>query len=399
MTGGSISGLRRRNRDIVLRTIASGKPLSRSQIASQTGLTGAAVSRITRELIEVGLVNEGAAIPLKGKVGRRNIRLELGDKGAFILGIALTANVRSVSIGNSRGEIVNQRKVAGLDMENPRKAISQLTAEARELIDETEFDASRLVGCGVSVAGVANPDTGDLIRADPLGWDTLPLGSEFSQRLGLRVQVEARPIALLMAELWGGAAAGLKNIMLISNGIWAGGAIMLDGVMLRGQNNMVGQIPHLTIQGNNTLCACGRRGCINAVASGAAVLKELENIQLPGDARQLEPGDRLQSLAELRGPQFSKIGAAFRNAGRQMGYAVDQIFSIIDPELLLLAGTAGRHREYIAGIHDTLVHLRPGQQDWPIKASEVTSDQSAIWLGLNAFVYSQSLDLSQLRVA
>jgi len=399
MAGGSISGLRRRNRDIVLRTIASGKLLSRSQIASQTGLTGAAVSRITRELIEVGLVNEGAAIPLKGKVGRRNIRLELGDKGAFILGIALTANVRSVSIGNSCGEIVSQRKVAGLNMENPRKAISQLTAAARELIDETEFDASRLVGCGVSVAGVANPDTGDLIRADPLGWDALPLGSEFSQRLGLRVQVEARPIALLMAELWGGAAAGLKNIMLISNGIWAGGAIMLDGVMLRGQNNMVGQIPHMTVQGNNTLCACGRRGCINAVASGAAVLKELENIQLPGVARRLEPGDRLQSLAELRGPQFSKIGAAFRNAGRQMGYAVDQIFSIIDPELLLLAGTAGRHREYIAGIHDTLVHLRPGQQGWPIKASKVTSDQSAIWLGLNAFVYSQSLDLNQLRVA
>ena len=191
----------------------------------------------------------------------------------------------------------------------------------------------------------------------------------------------------------------MKNVMLVSNGLWMGGAIMLDGVMLRGQNNMVGQIPHMTIKGNESRCTCGRRGCLNMVASGATVLRELEHIQLPGGDRLLEPGDRLQSLAELCDPQFSEIGTAFRNAGRQMGYAVDQIFSIIDPELLLLAGAAGRHPEYIAGIHDTLAQLRPGQQDWPIMASEVTSDQSAIWLGLNAFVYSQSLDLSQLRVA
>lgn len=399
MIGGSTSGLRRRNRDMVLRAIAFDGPVSRTHIAQQTGLTGAAVSRITRELIDARLVKEGGRIQAKGQVGRRNIRLELGDEGAFVLGVALTANVRSVSIGNSRGEIISQHKVAGLGMENPKRAVQQLSVAARDLIDDTDFDASRLVGCGVSVAGIANPDTGDLIRADPLGWSAFPLGNEFSGQLGLQVQVEARPIALLMAELWGGAATGLKNVMLVSNGIWAGGAIMLDGVMLRGQNNMVGQIPHMSVQGNETLCTCGRRGCLNMVASGAAVLRELEHIQLPGSDQQLEPGDRLQSLADLDSLEFGEIGEAFRNAGRQMGYAVDQIFSLIDPELLLLAGAAGRHSKYIAGIHETLAQLRPGRRDWSIKASEVTSDQSAIWLGLNAFVYSQSLDLSQLRVA
>ncbi|MDH3580897.1 MAG: MarR family transcriptional regulator, partial [Hyphomicrobiales bacterium] len=96
MNSGSTSGLRRRNRDIVLRTIAAQAPVSRTQISRQTGLTGAAVSRITRELIEAGLVKEGDSIPTKGQVGRRNIRLELGDEGAFVLGIALTVNVRSV---------------------------------------------------------------------------------------------------------------------------------------------------------------------------------------------------------------------------------------------------------------------------------------------------------------
>ncbi len=399
MTGGSTSGLRRRNRDIVLRTIASGGPVSRTQIARRSGLTGAAVSRITRELIDVGLVEEGASIPLKGQVGRRNIRLELGDKGAFVLGIALTANVRSVSIGNCRGEIVSQRKVTGVNMEQPEEAIRQLTKAALELIADTDFDSSRLVGCGVSIAGVADPDTGDLVRPHHLGWEARPLGGEFSEGLSLQVRVEARPIALLMAELWGGAAAGLRNVMLISNGIWIGGAIMLDGIILRGRNNMVGQIPHMKVAGSERRCACGRVGCLNAVASGTTVLEDLDHIRLRGADRQLEPGDRLQALAKLRGPEHTAIGDAFRSAGRHMGYAVDSFLEILDPELVLLAGSAGRHPEYLAGVRETLASLRPGEDDWPVMASIVTSDQSAIWLALEAFVYSQDLDIEQLKVA
>lgn len=399
MAGGSISGLRRRNRDMVLSTIASRGPLSRTDIVQLTGLTGAAVSRITRELIEVGLVVEGAAIPLKGRVGRRNIHLELGAEGAFVLGISLTANVRSVSIGNSRGEVISQQRVSGVDMENPEKAIQRLSKAALELIAKTDFDHSRLIGCGVSLAGVVDPDSGDLVRAHHLGWEGRPLGREFADRLGLPVRVEARAIALMMAELRGGAASGLRNVVLVSNGIWVGGAIMLDGNILRGQNNMVGQIPHMRVGGSTRLCTCGRQGCLNVVASGTTVLDELEHIELPDGGQEREPGDRLQALAELEGLEFADVSQAFKSAGRHMGQAVDSFFEIFDPELVLLAGAAGRHPEYLAGVRETLAQLRPGEEDWPVMASKVTSDQSAVWLALEAFVYSQDLDIEQLKVA
>ena len=399
MAVGTASGLRARNRDMVLRQIAFGTSVSRKQISEQTGLTGAAVSRITRELIEAGLVQESGSLKTKGQVGRRNIQLELGGDGAFVLGIALTANVRSVSISNCRGDIIARRKVANLNMKNPNEAVRQLATAAGRLIKSTNFDASRLVGCGVSVAGLADPATGDLIQAAPLGWDKFPLGADFSDRLGLPVHVEGRPIALLMAEHCGGAAAGLKNVMLVSNGIWVGGAMMLDGTMLRGQNNMVGQIPHLAVQGNKTLCTCGRKGCLNAVASGAAILSKLEHIRIPGDLRHGEPGDRLQALTNLPGPWSSEIRKVFKNAGRKMGFSIDQILSIIDPELVLLAGAAGRQADYIDGVRETLGNIRAGNDFCPILASKVTSDQSAAWLALNAFVYSHSLNIGQLRAA
>lgn len=399
MTGGSTSGLRRRNRDAVLRAIASDGPLSRTQIAHQTGLTGAAVSRITRELIDVGLIAEGDAFAAKGQVGRKNIHLDLGDKGAFVLGIALTANVRSVSIGNCRGEVINQRRLAGVDMENPDIAIKQLATAARKLIADTDFDATRLIGCGISVAGVVNSQTGDLIRGQHMGWEGRPLGAEFSELLGMPVRVEARAIALLMAEAWRGAAGGLDNVMLVSNGIWVGGALMLDGRVLRGENSMVGQISHMAVPGSEQTCDCGRKGCLNVVASGTTVLRDLEDFVFPGGETHVEPGDRLQALSDLRGDEFEVVAQAFRQAGRQMGYAVDSFFQVFHPELVLLAGAAGRQPDYLAGVHETLASLRPGEADWPVKASNVTSEQSAIWLGLEAFVYSQALDIDQLRAA
>ncbi|RMF09756.1 MAG: ROK family transcriptional regulator [Alphaproteobacteria bacterium] len=399
MPGTSPSGLRRRNRDVVLRMIARHAPVSRTHIARRSGLTGAAVSRIIGELIEAGLVREGAQIRTKGQVGRRNIALELCPNGAYVLGIALAANVRSVCIANCRGEIVAGRKVPGLDMDDPGATIDRLCAEAASLVTASGIDRSRLMGCGISIAGVPDPDTGDLVHAHHLGWAPRPLGREFAERLALPVRVEARPVALLMAELWGGAAAGKRNVVLVSNGIWIGGAIMMDGVVLRGHRNMAGQLPHMRIAHTDARCFCGRTGCLNAVASGQAVMDRLTHLAIPGLEGDVEPGERLQHLAQLRGPRFRDVAQTFREAGRHMGHAIDNIMELLDPELVLMAGAAGRHPDYIDGLKETLAALRPGENDWPVQASEVTSDQSAIWMGLDAFVYSQSLDIEQLTAA
>ncbi|HHK74330.1 MAG TPA: ROK family protein [Rhizobiales bacterium] len=185
----------------------------------------------------------------------------------------------------------------------------------------------------------------------------------------------------------------------MSNGLWVGGAMMLDGRMVKGQSNMIGQIGHFSVGGDETPCVCGRRGCLDAVASGLAILKDLQHVHLPAEFEHKQPGDRLSLLVEHDGQGYSEISDAFRKAGLKMGYAVDALLSILDPELILLAGRTHRQPDFIEGIRETLAKIRPGSKDWPVKVSRVTSDQSAIWLGLNAFVYSPSLDIHQLKKA
>lgn len=399
MLGGSATELRRRNRDLVLRAIASETSMSRSLIARQTGLTGAAISRITRELIDAGLVKEGESIETKGRVGRRNIELELDDQGAFILAIALTANVKSVSIANSRGEIIAEHVLKNLTQGPPDQVIGELCSAAKTLIASTPIDLSRLVGCGVSVAGVTDPPSGALKVSEPLGWSDIPLGSLFSKALGLPVRVERRPVALLTAEIWRGGARGLNNVVLINNGLWLGGCVVADGRVLEGPGNTVGQIAHLSIGGNDTLCACGRKGCLDVTASGISILEKLKSIEIPGAPRGEDRGSRLRSLARYKGTDLPEVQEAFRQAGQNMGRAVDGIFALLDPELILLAGETSRHPAYLEGVRDTLATLRPDEGNWPVEVSELRTDQSAVWIGLDAFVFSHTLNIEQLMAA
>lgn len=396
MTGGSTSDQRRRNRSMILREIVARAPVSRTHISQHTGLTGAAVSRITRELIEVGLVSEGKSMRIKGRVGRRNIRLELAERGAYILGIYLTANVQSVSISNTIGEIVAQNSVHNLDMEQPEKLVEQLGQAALDLVQTSGIDHTRLVGCGIAVGGVADGDSGVLLRSDPLGWNDVALGEMFSEKLNLPVKLEGRAVALLSAEQKGGLVTDKKNVVLISNDLWVGGAAMLDGKIAKGQANMVGQIGHLSMGKCQTPCSCGRKGCLDAVASGLSILQKLEKVALPDTANPLE---RIRQMAEGEHSTQPEIVTAFKEAGRNMGFAVDAVLAMLDPEKILLTGITHRHPAFLDGINETLRIVRPEQREIPVVVSHVTSDQSAIWVGLNAFVFSPSLNIDQLRVA
>lgn len=396
---GSPGNIRRHNRDLVLKLIVENKVLSRTDIARQTGLTGAAVSRITRELIEAGLLKEGATIPLKGRAGRRNVILELSEDGAYVLGITLTGNVRSVSIANCRGDVIARENVRLLDLENPRATLKQLAKVAGSLIANTEFDHSRLLGAGVSIAGRADPQTGLLMASPPLNWNNIQVGAILSKALDLPVQVEGRAVALLKAERARGRAVDIDNVVLINNGLGLGGSIAIDGNILRGRDDMVGQIAHFPLHGDETPCTCGRTGCLDVVASGAAILELLDGVVLPSVATTSEPGTRLSAIAALRGPEAKLVAHAFEQAGRSMAYAVDSIMSVLNPDLVLLAGAAGRQPDYLEGVRQTLMELRGTDAADRLQPSAVTSNESAIWLGLSTFVYSQDLNIERLRAA
>ena len=194
-------------------------------------------------------------------------------------------------------------------------------ANAEELFDglvalvEPLLAGGALVGCGVGCGG---PMTSGGEEVSPLNipqWRSFPLRARLAERLGMPVVVDNDAKAFALAEGRLGAAAGTSDYiaMVVSTGVGAG--IVVDGRLLHGRLGNAGHIGHVVVESHGPPCACGGRGCLEALASGTA----LERILGYPPA---------QAPAEVR-----------RRTGRLVGRALGTVVNLLDIRLAVVGGS------------------------------------------------------------
>lgn len=382
------AALRRHNREWLVSLIARSGPVTRGTLAGLTGLTGAAISRITRELIDAKLVREGDPIAVPGRVGRREYNLSINPTGAFFLGISLTANRRSVSLANADGEVLRAADCSDIPIDDPLAFLTELGNRAKTLAFDEAMERDRLLGVGVSFAMSAGPDSSSgngLISSEPLGWKDVPVRDTLSQSLNLPVQVEHRASAILCGELLGGQE--LKSVYLINAALGLGNSAYFDGRFLTTTDRGFGDLSHYSTSHSDKLCTCGRTGCMEVAASGKAILNALGSEFAPSE----RVATRLAKAIEAANAGDPSVRTHFRDAGTQLSYGVDAILSLFDPESVIVAGEVGRQADYYQGLVDGLEKVgRPNARDI-IMQSSITSEEAAVSVALQNFLYSGSL--------
>ena len=189
------------------------------------------------------------------------------------------------------------------------------TFEALWSIVEPLVERAGAVGVGCGGPMVGGP--GDR-RVSPLHipqWVDLPLAELLAGRSGLDVVVDNDAKALALGEGWCGAAAGHRNFlaMVVSTGV--GGGIVLDGRLLDGDTDNAGHVGHLVVDPDGPACACGSRGCLEAVASGPAIAKATG-------------APASEAPEEVR-----------RRAGAMVGRGVAAVVNLLDLRLAVVAGS------------------------------------------------------------
>ena len=209
--------------------LARNGPMLRSELCLATGLTGAGISRIARELIDAGLVRETTSTARNGAVGRKSNRLEIQPDGVFVLGVTLTANRVSVGLFNAalRNHLVST-KFKALEINRPTTVVRQLVNDARRLLDEHHIPIDRVAGTGIAVGLLLDTDDG-CVSSQALGWRAVPVAQPFEEAFGCPVRVESRAAALLRAERDSAGAGPGKRVFLVNCGIGIGCAGILGG--------------------------------------------------------------------------------------------------------------------------------------------------------------------------
>lgn len=189
----------------------------------------------------------------------------------LFLGIDIGGTKSAVVVGDGNGRVLARHSAPTPTASWP-EAQAILRALTRAVCRDAGIKLAEIAAAGVSYGGPVNSRTG-IAQAPPNlpDWGALPLKTLLEAELGLPVIVENDANATALAEHRWGAGQGCRDMAFVTLGTGIGAGLVLNNVLYRGQSDLAGEIGHATIIPDGPLCVCGKRGCLEALASGTAL--------------------------------------------------------------------------------------------------------------------------------
>jgi predicted NBD/HSP70 family sugar kinase len=327
----------------LLLLIREAGPLSRTELARISGLAVSTVSLRIEELTAAGLVEEAGDGQSRG--GRRPRLLRVRSGG----GVALAADLGSLHarlsvVDMAGGELAGDEVPIALD-DGPDVVLAAVAGRLEEM---ARAAGAKVLGVGMGLPGPVAPVSGQVTSPSRMpGWHGMRVGDWLSERFGVPAAVDNDANLLAFGEYrthW--AQTGVRHLVAVKIGRGIGCGIVADGAVYRGANGAAGDISHVRAAAADPdamrLCGCGRRGCLETIASGATLLAELA-----------EAGIKLDSTADLirlvhRGDPVANL--AVRTAGWHLGEVLAVVVNFFNPQVLVLGGSLAAADPLVASI-------------------------------------------------
>jgi len=318
------------NRDLVLRTIFSHEPISRAEIARVTQLTRTTVSDAVGALIEEGLVRE---VGFGSSLGGKNpILLRVVPDSRYLIGLNLAQDKFIGAIVNLRGGI---KEICELPV--PDGNGEQALQLVYRILDQLLAGGGKpIVGIGVGTPGLVNTREGIVVNAVNLDWVDLPLANLLRSRYGLPVTVLNDSQAAAIGEyVYGGEHNPDGNLVVVNVRHGIGAGILINGRLFQGDGGGAGEIGHVVVQENGALCRCGRRGCLETVASAQAVVTRVRSRA----GREAFTLDEIQAAFEA-GDEVTR--QVVQEAGHMLGASLANLIGTLNIQKIVLTGDMTR---------------------------------------------------------
>jgi predicted NBD/HSP70 family sugar kinase len=338
-------------RTAILAVLARTGPLSRAEVAERLGLSPATVTTITRRLVADGLVAEGD--PRTPPTGRPSIPLTLIPDSAHALGVQVALEHVTVALTRLDASVVRGFR-RPFDPTAP-DAVGRLTELIRAEIDDVARQGLPLLGVGVAVPGVVEPETGTLRMSVRLGWTGLPLAATLRDALGVPVLVDNDISAVTATERLYGPGADCADFLLVAIGQGIGLGMVLDGAPYRGADGAAGEFGHLPVLADGPVCSCGNRGCLETQVSTESLLRRAAELGI------LAPGAELGELRLAAEQGRPAAVALLAEAGELLGRALAGAINLLGPRMVIVIGEIAPLWPLLASSFDRALaaHLLP----------------------------------------
>ena len=391
------ASLRKTHRGLILTRIQAEPGISRAELARMCGFSEMAATRIVRELLAAGIIEESntpaRTAPQKKHVGRPKTGLHIVKDGLFAVGITVSAYHSEVSICDADGHLRASSRPENVPLVNVSTAAQFYAHALRDLITASDIDVDRIVGIGVALSARTLPEQGVIAGSDYFGWsdDGGQFCREIQKIINLPVEIENISNALAIAEMRFGAARDVADFTLIHAATFVGAGVVSENRLVRGDAGISGRLGHFRADKRPLSCICGRQDCLNLSATGFGLLSKMGKLDHTKFDTSKLSFYATSLLAALEDPDATDLVA---EAGEMLAPALDSVAKLLGPKMIILSGYLGANECYFNAVRTALA----SQFDYDAKASfqlvkgTISSVEAAALLALHAFCYSNRLD-------
>ncbi len=286
-------------------------------------------------------------------------------------------NLRSALV-NDAGEVLARH-----ELPTPAGSAEAVLERVAELLEAVQAGGRNTpVAACIAAAGLIDAERGTVMVSPNIpAFRNLALTAAVSERIGIPVSIENDASAAALGEHRFGAARGTRHTLHATLGTGIGGGIVIDGRLYRGAGGLAGEIGHIVLDTAGPRCACGARGCLEALAGGVAFGRRAQRLLEAGAAPILAEiaAGRTPTAADLAAAAARGDAAAaaeIRNGGHLIGVGLGSLVNVLNPDVITLSGgLLGMGDLLLEPLRAALASLAYGPASaTPVRTSELGQD-------------------------
>lgn len=263
----------------------------------------------------------------------------------YYVGIDIGGTNTKIGILDDNAKIYKSINIKTESVKGYEYTISHISSSIEKMLDELNISKDELKSIGIGVPGpVLNNSTVKFFANFP--WPkNLEIKKEFSKYFNCEIFADNDVNVISMGEAWQGAGQNHSNILTVAIGTGIGGGIIVNGKPLSGKNGAAGEIGHLTLEKNGTLCGCGKKGCFEAYASATGIAREAVSRLMVNKQNMLYEIYEKKGIVESKdvfdcakkGDEFS-IDIVKNHEIEFLALGLSNALNLLDPDVVILGG-------------------------------------------------------------
>jgi len=330
----------------LLQLLRDQRPRTRAELAQLTGLARSTVGARVDALLASGLLAPSGEAVSTG--GRPPVRFAFNPEARVVVGADLGATHGRIALTDLAGRPLHEIGEDVAITEGPDTVLDWVTSTTSRMLDLTGRTAQDLIGVGIGVPGPVEHSSGRPKRPPIMpGWDDYDVPAHIGRVFDVPVLVDNDVNIMALGE-HAAAHSEVEHLLFVKVATGIGAGIISGGRLHRGAVGAAGDLGHVAApHAAQVLCSCGNLGCLEAVASGPAIMRALAETGITAASNA--------DIVELVRAGSIPAAHAVRQAGRTIGEVLATCVSLLNPSVIVIGGSLAQAGEsLIAGVREVV---------------------------------------------